>query len=307
MTAASESDAMLKAADFQEPVFANKPMFSVDTDLYLGQKKRRRGNGGRVWANLYYAGTVLHPRDTAKISPETYGVQIGFDAVRQHGIYSTFFANIQQNNIESSIFDSKVENYLFGYGKYFYLRSCHFGYLASLGYDEYKVYAEDEHLRGSGLQANAFGEFGIDILLGTWAFKPFYDLQYSFLYHGRIGEADAAEKIIDQHGHSFSQHFGMRTNWKPLDNFEFQLRTTWIHEYLNQPQPFYNLHFSAIQGTMTPAVMFFDGYTGRDWAWLGLGLKLECDFNVYVFADYDVLVNAYHTTHLVNLGLCFGW
>jgi outer membrane autotransporter protein len=276
-------------------------------DLYLGQKKRRRGSGGRAWANLYYADTTLHPRDTAKISPDTYGVQVGFDAVKQHGIYSTFFANIQQSEIACQGADSKIENYMFGYGKYAFLKASHFGFLASAGYDEYKVHTAGEKLGGSGMQAMLFGEAGIDILLGQWALKPFYDLQYGFLYHGRIGEADSPEKIHDQHGHSFAQLLGMRTNWKPADRLEFQLRTTWVHEYLNEPPPFYNLRFSAVQGTMTPAVMFFEGYTGRDWAWLGLGMKFECDFNVYLFLDYDVMINAYHTSHLVNLGFCLGW
>ncbi|MDR3182605.1 MAG: autotransporter outer membrane beta-barrel domain-containing protein [Planctomycetaceae bacterium] len=298
-------EAELTASD-NAAAFEHWSMFSADTDLYLGQKKRRRGNGGRVWANLYYADTTLHPKDTAKISPETYGVQIGFDAVKRHGIYSTFFTNIQQNKIASQMIDSKVENYQFGYGKYAFLKACHFGFLAAAGYDEYKVYA-GEKLRGSGMQANLFGEFGIDVWLGKWAFKPFYAMQYDFLYQGRIGELDSPEKLGDRHGHSLNQLFGMRTNWKPLDNFDFQVRTTWIHEYLNDPQPFYNLRFAAVQGTMTPAVMFFNGYTGRDWAWLGLGVKYECDFNAYFFLDYDVMVNAYHTSHLVNIGFCLGW
>jgi hypothetical protein len=53
--------------------------------------------------------------------------------------------------------------------------------------------------------------------------------------------------------------------------------------------------------------MFYDGKTGRDWAWLGIGAKLEGIYGIYFFADYDVLVNERHTSHLGSLGLCLSW
>jgi uncharacterized protein with beta-barrel porin domain len=53
--------------------------------------------------------------------------------------------------------------------------------------------------------------------------------------------------------------------------------------------------------------MFYDGNTGRDYAWLGLGARLECALNVYLFLDYDALLNQRHITHLGSVGFLLGW
>ena len=301
-----------RQTNFDELFFSDRPYFSVEIDTfdtYLGQRRRRRGDGGRVWTNLYYGMTKLEPKDARyDIKPDIYGVQLGFDIVQEHGVYSSFFGNFNQSDIDFGKFaKAKNRNYLFGYGKYVYLAGCHFGFTASLGYDEYKVRDRTTGIQGTGdgMQTNIFGEFGIDLIFGQWAIKPFYALQYDFLYHGRIGEKGKAFKG-DWNGHGFNQLFGLRVNWKPADIIEFQLRTTWVHEFLDPP-PFYHARFSAIQGTSTPAVYFYKGNTGRDWAWVGLGLKIEAVYNVLMYLDYDCTVNGRHITHFGNLGLCFGW
>ncbi len=288
---------------------ANGTFFSTNTDLFLGQKKRRRGSGGRAWGNFYYGATSLEPKDfDCKIKPDLFGVQFGFDVVNSHGVYSTFYGNYNQSDTDiGSSTKSKIENYLFGFGKYVYLSGCHFGFTAGIGYDSYKV---DERVLeasygGDGLQMNLFGELGIDLVFGSWAFKPFYALQYDFLYHGRIGKADTFQGDRNEHG--LIQLMGLRLNWKPLDNLEFQTRTTWVHEMLDNPPPFYNARFSPVQGTSTPAVYFYQGDTGRDWAWIGAGAKWEFVYNIFVYLDYDLTINERHTTHFGTLGICLGW
>lgn len=282
----------------------------IDTDLFLGQKTRRRGSGGRVWSNFYYGSTKLEPKNLDfDIKPDMYGIQLGFDVVKSHGVYDTFFGNYTRSSTELCDYaKSKIENYMFGYGKYIYLKGCHFGGAAAISYDEYKVRRSvfDNDGNGKGLQTNLFGEFGIDVILGQWAIKPFYALQYDFLYHGRIGEKGNAFRS-DSHGDSFSQLFGSKLNWKPLDSLEFQLRTTWIHELLGETPSFFHARFSPVQGTMTPAIYFYDGKIGRDWAWIGLSLKWEMAFNIFLYLDYDCLINRYQTTHFGNVGLCLGW
>ena len=292
-----------KEADFS--LLPTQPIFSTDVDIFLGQK-RRRGGGGRVWANTYYADTTLKPVQGGRIDPRLYGFQVGFDLAQSHGVYSTFFLNVNQSKIKfGEEFDggsSKADNYLLGYGKYVYWSMCHFAFAGSIGYDQYEV-TKDTTGTGNGLQMNFFGEFGLDFILGKWAIKPFYALQYDFLYHGNIGQTP----IGDWNGHGMQQLFGLRLNWKPTHILELQSRSIWVHEMLDNPPPFYRVRFSPMHGISTPAIMFHEGSTGRDWAWLGVGAKLEGVFNVYLFLDYDVLLNERHITHIGSLGLCFGW
>jgi len=288
----------------------DRPIFSTDVDLFLGQKSRRGSGGGRVWANLYYGDTTLKPKEGGRIDPNFYGFQIGFDIAKSHGVYSTFFVNANQSKTKFSrdILDggsSTIDNYLFCYGKFFYLSMCHFTFTTSLGYDRYKVSADGNSGIGDGLQSNFFGEFGLDFLLGKWGIKPFYALQYDFLYHGQIGSSPVL--VEDWNGHGLNQLAGLRLNWKVTSMLELQSRAVWVHEMLDNPPPFYHARFSPVQGTNTPAILYYEGNTGRDWAWLGLGGKFEGVYNVYLFFDYDVLFNAQHVTHLGSIGLCLGW
>ena len=95
--------------------------------------------------------------------------------------------------------------------------------------------------------------------------------------------------------------------WKTWDKLELQGRTVWVHEMLDSPPSFYRVRFSPVHGTNTPAMVYHRGNTGRDWAWLGLGGKLEGAFNIYLFLDYDILLNERQVTHLGSVGLCLGW
>ena len=293
-------------ADFS--LLPDQPVFSADVDLFLGQTKRRRNGGGRVWANAYYGDTTLKPKEGGRIDPSFYGFQAGFDLTKSHGIYSTYFINVNQSKVKfGKQFgggSSEINNVLLGYGKFVYLQICHFAFTGSLGYDRYEV-SRGKVITGDGLQVNYFGEFGLDFILGKWAVKPFYALQYDFLYHGRIGGSPIV--YDDWNGHGLQQLTGLRLHWKPMHILDLQSRVIWVHEMLDNPPPFYHARFSPMHGINTPAVMFHHGNTGRDWAWLGIVAKLECVFNVYLFLDYDALFNERHATHLASLGLCLGW
>jgi len=284
----------------------NQPMFSTDVDFFLGQQRRRRGS---IWANVYYGDTTLKPKEGGRIDPRFYGFQVGLDLGRSHGAFSTFFLNVNQSRIKfSENFgggSSKIDNFLLGYGRYMHFRMSHFAFAGSIGYDRYEV-SRLHTGKGDGLQMNLFGEFGLDFLLGRWAIKPFYALQYGFLYHGRIGPAyDPLYK--DWNGHGLQQLIGLRLNWQATHALKLQSRSIWVHEFLNNPPPFYRARFSPVYGISTPTIMFHQGSTGRDWAWLGIGAKFEAVFRVYLFLDYDLLINKRHTTHVASLGLCLGW
>ncbi|MDR1922964.1 MAG: autotransporter domain-containing protein, partial [Planctomycetaceae bacterium] len=103
---------------------------------------------------------------------------------------------------------------------------------------------------------------------------------------------------------------GIRFNWKPIAGLLlFQSRFTWVHELLKNPQPFYSSHFSSVKGkgASTPSIFFYDGNIGRDWIWLGLGMKWSFLNQKSLFLDYDVTLNGRQVTHFLNLGLCLGW
>ncbi|GHT27479.1 hypothetical protein FACS18942_06880 [Planctomycetales bacterium] len=302
----SAEDDFPSTDDFR--ITPNGVHFQTDTDLFLGQKQRRRGSGGRFWTNLYYGATTLKPKDTVRIKPDEYGVQFGFDVVQTHGIYSTFLGNFQRSSVKiQDTAKSTAETYTIGYGKFAYLRGCHFGGLGTISYDKYKISRSTvgSNGDGKGVQTNIFGEFGIDFVLPRFAIKPFYALQYDFLYHGRIGEK-GSEFQDDWNGDGLTQLFGSKFNIGISDSIELQIRTTWVHELLD-PQPFFNARFGPVQGTMTPAIFYYNGYTGRDWAWLGASFKWEICYNVFLFLDYDATINKYHTTNFGNIGLCLGW
>ena len=276
------------------------PLFSADADIVLGQK-RWTGKGGRVWTNVYFGDTTLKPVGEDKLRPHFNGFQLGFDVAKSPGMYSTYFFNANENKVKFDGNPSTIDNYLLGYGKFIYLSMCHFTFTGSMGYDRYAI-SDGGTSKGDGLQTNFFGEFGLDFMLGKWGFKPFYALQYDFLYHGNIGDS-----VNDWNGHGLNQLMGMRTNWKITTMLELQSRATWVHEMLESPPPFFHARFSPVHGINTPAIMFYDGNTGRDWAWLGLGAKVEGISNIYLFFDYDVLLNERHITHLGSAGFCFGW
>ena len=303
---AESPEASSSKADFS--LLPEQPMFSADVDVYRGQKRRQRISSGRVWANAYYGDTTLKPKEGGKIDPSLYGLQVGFDLARSHGLFSTFFLNINQSKVkfgeQFGSGTSTVNNFLFGYGNFLYFNLCHLAFSGNIGYDRYEV-SRNYDGTGDGMQVNFFTEFGLDFIFGQWAVKPFYGLQYDFLYHGKIGKSPPL--YDDWNGHGFQQLVGLRVNWKPTDILELQSRATWVHEMLGNPPPFYHARFSPMHGTHTPAVMFHEGNTGRDWAWLGFGVKIECVYNVYLFLDYDALLNGQHVTHLGSIGCCLGW
>ena len=282
----------------------NQPMFSTDVDIFLGQKKRR--GGGRVWGNLYYGDTTLKPIEGYKIKPNFYGFQLGLEIPNGHGVRSVLFFNLNESKTDFADANSKIDNYLLGYGKLIFRGMCHFAFVGNIAYDKYEVSAARRTATGDGLQTNLFGEFGLDFMLGQWGIKPFYALQYDFLYHGNIGERSTV-LVSDWNGHGLQQLVGTRLIWNATSMLELQGRAVWVHEMLDNPPPFYHARFSPGEGTRTPAMMFFNGDTGRDWAWLGIGAKLKGILSGYLYCDYDVLFNKRHVTHLGSLGICLGW
>jgi outer membrane autotransporter protein len=283
---------------------------TIDYSTILAQSKR--GTGGCLWSNLYYSDTKLKPKNSpTKIKPEDYGIQIGLDVLTDHEVYSTFTFNVNEAKIKfGNQFKSTNDNFLFGYGKIYHWQVAHVGLGASVGYDQYRISSTGQNFDGQGLQSRLDGEFGLSFIFKRWEIKPFYAMQYNFVYHGKIDSAANNVAFSDWNGHGLTQLIGLRLNWKPIENtLLLQSRITWIHELLNNPPPFYSSYFSSVKGkgATTPSIYFFDGNIGRDWVWIGLGLKWSFWHQRSLFIDYDIALNERQTTHLINLGLCFGW
>jgi hypothetical protein len=279
------------------------------SETFLAQSKR--GRGGCLWGNFYYSNTTLKPKNSGiKIKPEDFGIQVGLDVLTDHEVYSMFMVNANESRTKiNNATNSRIENFVFGYGKVYHWQVAHVGWGASIGYDQYRISMLGQKFSGNGLQSRLDGEFGLSFIFKKWEVKPFYALQYNFLYHGEI---DSSQGIVqsDWNGHGLTQFLGIRLNWKPLENsLLFQSRVTWVHELLNNPPPFYSSHFSSIKGkgASTPSIFFFDGNTGRDWLWVGFGIKWSFLYQRSLFVDYDALINGRQVSHLVNLGLCLGW
>ncbi|MDR2704320.1 MAG: autotransporter outer membrane beta-barrel domain-containing protein [Planctomycetaceae bacterium] len=282
----------------------------LNYETFLAQSKRV--HGGCLWGNFYYSNTALKPKNTStKIKPYDFGFQIGLDVLTDHEVYSTFMVNVNESKTKfANSIKSDIENFVFGYGKVYHWQVAHAGWGASVGYDRYSISGFGEKGSGNGLQARFDGEMGLSFIFRLWEIKPFYALQYNFLYHGEINSSTGNISVGDWNGHGLTQFLGFRLNWKPLENvLLLQSRVTWIHELLDNSPPFYSTHFSSIKGkgASTPSILFFDGNIGRDWVWVGFGLKWSFLYQRSLFVDYDAMINGRQVTHLVNLGLCLGW
>jgi hypothetical protein len=82
------------------------PLFSTDTDIFLGQKR----GSGRVWTNAYFGDTRLKPVEEDRLHPHFFGLQLGFDAAKSHGIYSTYFFNVNQSKMRFDGDPSTIDN-----------------------------------------------------------------------------------------------------------------------------------------------------------------------------------------------------
>jgi outer membrane autotransporter protein len=280
-----------------------------DYETFLAQSKRNKG--GCLWGNLYYSNTTLEPKNSStKIKPDDFGFQIGLDVLTAHEVYSTFILNINESKTKfHNNTKSTIDNIFFSYVKVYHWQVAHAGFGAGVGYDRYSLSSQGHKTSGNGLQTRLDGELGLSFIFKWWEIKPFYALQYDFLYHGKINSS-SNYFAGDWNGHSLKQFLGIRLNWKPLENvLLFQSRITWVHELLDDTPQFYALHFSSIKGkgASTPSIFFFDGNIGRDWVWVGFGVKWSLLYQRSLFVDYDAMVNSRQVTHLVNLGLCLGW
>ncbi|MDR1923845.1 MAG: autotransporter outer membrane beta-barrel domain-containing protein, partial [Planctomycetaceae bacterium] len=219
----------------------------LPSDVILAQAWR--GRGGCLWGNLYYSDTVLKPKDSSwKTKPDSYGLQVGIDVLTDHEVYSTFVFNVNQSKTKiGNHAKSTIDNFLFGYGKLYHWQIAHAAAGMNIGYDQYSINSLGHKFTGNGLQARLDGEVGLSFIFTKWDIKPFYGLQYDFVYHGRLDAKDSSGVFQgDYNGHNLSQLLGIRFNWKPIAGLLlFQSRFTWVHELLKNPQPFYSSHFSS--------------------------------------------------------------
>lgn len=288
----------------------------------LGQRRRGRGSrGGGVWANVYFGKTAVK-RDIEvgqlKIAPDILGAQIGFDK-RLFGIRWSLYYNYGNTFTRTTIASNelarwKTDNHLLGLSLVKYNALSHFLILGNVGYDMHQVPAMLSVPIGGkahGVQTSLYGEVGLDIVLPnkSWAIKPFTGLHYSYLFSGDIENTVASDiHLRNNSNHALQWITGVRCNKRFNALLEAQARVAFLEHLLEERAAIDTHPFSMVNGTMTPTQFLVFGDSGRDFAWLGAGLKWYVNYtDIRIFMDYDAIFNSRAATHLGSLGVLLAW
>ena len=145
------------------------------------------------------------------------------------------------------------------------------------------------------------------------SFQPYFGLQYVHLGQGGFVEdptnaPNAALTINGLNHDSLRTVFGGRLARQFAllgSNTTVEFRTAWLHEMLDATSPMMNARLSAAASTATFTASGAD--LGRDWCWLGTGLKWNLGSRVSLYADYDLMLNARYSMHTGSGGLTYCW
>lgn len=216
---------------------------------------------------------------------------------------------------------SRLNDHFFG--AYATQQLCQAYWLATLGfgYDDYysqrrvTVGGIDELARGShyGWQSMVYGETGLDLAWHALHLQPFLGLQYIYLREEPFSEnaGSAPNTSLSFNGMDFNSlrtHLGGRVErpfcWNQCRG-SVEFRSAWVHELLKDTAPVVAAKFTGASGGTTFAANGAE--LGRDWAWLGSGLKWRLSDTVSLYADYDLMVNIRQTLHTGSGGVTWVW
>ncbi|MGL6197182.1 MAG: autotransporter outer membrane beta-barrel domain-containing protein [Thermoguttaceae bacterium] len=294
-----------------------------DQPIFRGKSLMPKNSAGfRIWGDFYYDWTDISPKDVPGVKADELGGIFGLDIKKRNGSVFGLFYHYGSNDMKwnSDLFkldDSltgKTTNHQFGLSFNKPLPLSHFLVIASGGFDKYGFkYLEsgasnEINLDTDGIQANVYGEFGLDIPIKSFGIKPFWGLHYHFLKYDEVGAGTSfANSFHGDDYHGLNNLLGVRLSMKMFNGFlTTQFRGTWVHEYL-ETSPTYQSYFSSIPTLYSPVRWNVEGDTARDWAWIGAGVKLNFGKVLLLFADYDLMINERQTSHVASLSLCLGW
>lgn len=300
-----------------------------DSATVRGQHRRmrRERGGGLISVSTYIADTVVDDArySDLKIKPDLWGVRIGYDLKLGRGGMSWLGLYYNYNNTYTKWGDINdwgrrflVTNHLVGLCYTTFTGLSHLQFNLSVGYDDYDqngIWGQDEDknpvllpsFTAEGMQVNFYGEFGIDLVLSDWAIKPFFGMEYNYLYIDDFSYASWTLTDGEENAHAFKSVLGIRVNKRFGHYVELQGRAAWVQQLLEDNAPIYTLNYSMVQGYTTPTQYLYDARQGRSFAWIGATVKFYPTDLMRIFLDYDLTLNACNVSHMGHLGLILKW
>ena len=273
------------------------------------------------WATGYGVGGRLHgDGNTTATGISSGGLIVGIERCigyrAKGGLFYNFDHVSGDNNARYAA--TRIDGHLFGG----YLQEQRDGWYwltaGGFGFDQFEsqrrvtIGALNETPRAEydGWRSMVYGEAGLDYQIGMTMIRPYGGLQYAYFRQHALTETDAANTGLSVAPAEFDclrTHMGGRIS-RLLDADgarAIEFRSAWIHEMLDATGPRASARFTQATGG---ASFLVDGTDlGRDWWWLGTGVRWTLASNSQLYLDYDLMINARQSVHTGSGGITMTW
>lgn len=252
------------------------------------------------------------------------GTEIAFQNCVADNAAIGCFVNLASSDIELSDVNqnAQIDTRLFG-GSLQLFGSTFYGLaVAGVGLQDYEVQRgftftdPDRSTRTDfdGTQAFVYLEQGMRIETERGLLQPFVGLQGIHLHHERFLEEGDDSFSLDLRGgllntDSFRSVLGFGFE-SPLNarSLSMQLQAAWMHEFLDTHQDFSShSYWQELFFDETTKVETKGNDLGRDWAVLGVGLKLQLRPRIGLLANYQNQINDVQSFHTGSGGVQIQW
>ena len=262
----------------------------------------------QVFGAYYIGSGEINPKNSPfSIDNDLNGAQLGINLGLGSAFLATFYYNFNRGEIYYDEKSNNSKTHLAGVGLRYNTNGFYFSLLGNYGLDSYDLVARNgRSVDYDGWQAGGSFETGYMMpTVGLFTLKPFGNWQYSYLKSDGFDRRAVALRNESLKYDALFQTLGARID-VDLSLVNLQGRIGWVHQYL-EGSPINTFWFSRNPGTYTPTQCFYEGDSGRDFFWGGLGLKVSLFGLMAANIDYDILVNTYQTTHFASAGLLFSF
>lgn len=290
------------SADFER---RNDPFFQDATEtIYRGSLL---SSGTRI-TGVFYRMEPKYKGNKFFTDPlSAYGAIIGYEKLYKSGCNFGIFYNYGfENSVKTVAFDSKTNNHLLGLKYRQTLGAFTVLLEGSAGYDlysySYSYDGVDGKIKEDGYQGRGYAEVSYNNLsLYGISLKPFVAYQYDFLQRNALEDDSLA--FSDKIKHDSSQMlFGARLSWNCI-----HARFAWVHDFEKGESPIRSQWLSSFPGVITPNQLYYDGNSGVERYWLGVGFQYKFLNCLVACLDYDLVYNSKETSHIGSVGLRLCW
>ena len=276
------------------------------------------------WVTGYgVGGAIFGDGQTSQSAVSVGGALVGLEWGTATGSKAGVFFNYGHTYGDMAALDAstRIDDHFFG--GYLVKRQLESYWLATFGfgYDRYDItrrvsagaITEAPHTEHDGWQSMVYGEWGMEFDTPYAIVQPLVGLQYLYLREegyseDATGAPNTALTVGGMDYDALRTHLGVRlaraiTRERFCGTAEF--RSVWIHELLHDTAPLANARFSAATTGTTFPVAGAD--LGRDWCWMGTGLKWNLTDTVRLYAEYDLLFNIRQSIHTGSGGVEVAW